>query len=493
MLTQSARRALGKKLSQWQGDPVGFVREVIGAEPTAQQARILRSVAKGQKNAVAVASGHGIGKSATLAWLIAWFLLTRPPPNKIIATAPSKRQLRDILWSELTHWIRNARIRQIADLLDIQKEVIRVEGREDWFARAISINTEASEEEQAELLAGYHAPHLLCIIDEASGVPDPVFRPIEGYFTGGKDNKVVLTSNPTRSEGYFFKIFNEADFGEDFIRLQLSSEESPLVSKAWIQSMERKYGRDSDTFRVRVLGEFPRRSHRLAFPDALLQRASYDPATLDLGLLEGVPTYVGIDVARFGDDSSVIVVRRGSFITDIVRKNGLDTFEVMEWALEELSKLKVWDALIFVDTTGGLGAGVADALRRYWNRHNVIDVINNARASEPNRFLLLRSELFWRVKTFMELGMLRIPNDAFWLKKELHGLRYEERRGKIYFEEKSKFKKRMGFSPDHADALALTFFFEETDIALSSVAYKPRIKRGGKWYGYGEPRSWKTV
>lgn len=461
---------LKSKLEVWKRDAIRFVREVIGVEPTEQQKQLLNAIVS--NNAIAVRSGHGTGKSASLSWLVLWFLLTRPNA-KVICTAPTRRQLFDVLWAEISLWVKKARLKLMLDeLLSIQSEVIRVGDRKDWFARAVAINVQSSAEEQAEALAGYHAKHLLCIIDEASGIPDPVFRPIEGYMTG-EDNKVVLAGNPTRTEGYFWRVFNDGAFGDGFVRLHWSSVDSPLVSRDWIERMKLRYGEGSTEFRVRVLGEFPVVGEMELVPREWIDRACY--VELPEIAYQSEPV-IGIDVARFGVDETAVVERRGAFVTGVWTKSGMDTIEIVDWVIELLSDRELPKAIL-VDVSGGLGAGVADLLRRRFGPV-VLDVNVGVHSFDRERFVLLRDELWWKLREAFEAGQLYIPAGHEKLKRQIMSVTYQiDGRQRIRIVSKAELKKKGLPSPDCADALCLTFYLEPyVGVGAGDSAYRAQSR-----------------
>ena len=186
-----------RKLKEWRHSPLLFVTECIGATPSTQQAKALASFGKSKRTSIR--SGHGTGKDAFASWIIFWFMVTRPFA-KVACTAPTARQLNTVLWSELSKWQRKSSILQ--DEFVIQKDkLFHKHSKEEWWCRAISPAVKASKEEQAETLAGLHGDHLLIVVDEASGVPDPIFVPLEGAMTQ-EDNRVLLIGNPTKNTRY---------------------------------------------------------------------------------------------------------------------------------------------------------------------------------------------------------------------------------------------------------------------------------------------------
>jgi len=465
------------KIAKWRWNPVAFVQEAFGATPSPQQEGLLWWLVKGKDKGCAIRSGHGTGKSTALSWTLMWFLLTRPGA-KILATAPSRRQLRDILWAEISVWHRRA-IPVIRDMLEIQAEKITVQGRGDWFARAVSINTSATAEAQGEALAGYHHDHFMAIIDEASGVPDPVFQPVEGFLTR-QDNYVIMASNPTQPAGYFYRIFNDEAFGEGWTKLHWNSEESPLVDRTWVERMRRKYGEDSDTYRIRVLGEFPLVGSQELIPMTWI-RACIKPGLCEdtLQLEPKQNCYWGLDVARFGADESVLVRRYGMQVYRIDATRKMDTIRLADWVLEQVHTAKVQPDLLFVDVSGGIGVGCADILRQHLGGM-VIDVNVSVKAFDDRFFMQSRDEMYWKLRRAFDSRLISILPDET-LIRQLSSLRYDQSpaSGKTKIASKKAMRSRGLPSPDRADALALTFFYDTDFIRQTTPSNRSWRRRKG--------------
>lgn len=468
---------LQNKLRFWRQNPLAFVREAIGVEPTWQQKQLLTQLPDGKN--FAIRSGHGTGKSASLSWILMWFLLTHPA-SKVVCTAPSRRQLFDILWAEVYHWYKRARFQELIQLLDIQSEIIRVGSRKDWFARAVAVSVQQSPEEQAELLAGYHADHVCVIVDEASGVPDPVFRPLETYSTT-PSCKIILAGNPTRLEGYFYNVFNEDSSGVRWTKLHWDSEESPLVDSAWINEMKLKYGEDSPTYLIRVKGQFPPSQTEQLIPIEWLRRATY---TGEPPIDDSVPAIWGVDVAHQGSSETAIVSRRGCYVDLVKSRFGLDSAQVTDWILEEVQKYPHPIKAICIDCSGGWGMGPADTLRRALG--SIVIPVNFGWASQLEEFDRLKDELWFAVRRAFEYSTLLIPPNEK-LIRQLNSVKAttDSTGRKFKIETKSSLRARKVPSPDLGDALALTYYLEPDSVYIPSVTQTPKRRRYAS--------SWRTV
>jgi len=236
--------------------PIFFETYEEGKHITYQQWMMLKSIEnavqnKGKKR-ISVRSGHGIGKSTTMSWLLLWFLFVNKDA-KVPCTAPSATQMYDVLWKEIKKWILKMP-ESVGNLYDHQAHYIRMtESKDTWWARA-----KTARKESPEALAGIHGDAVMLLIDEASGVPEEIFNTAEGALTE-ENILVVMISNPTRITGYFFQSHNmkEGGDGDDWEKFHFSTVDCPRVTEAYEQRIIKKHGKDSDEYKIRVLGDFP--------------------------------------------------------------------------------------------------------------------------------------------------------------------------------------------------------------------------------------------
>ncbi len=489
-------RKILAQLKGWTLDPLTFMREVIGVENPSQQQRegieayrrILVAKLKRQHHqpmtaqensdanriGIACHSGHGTGKTAWASWCLLHFM-TCLSYCKIPCVAPVSTQLQTNLWPEVHLWLRKSPI--LGELIKWQAEKIffkESQGRE-WFAVPRTVNVKASAEEQAETLAGIHADHMLVMVDEASGVPDSVFRPLEGGLTGPV-NFVILIGNPTQGHGYFYDAFTKAR--QDWIVLHWNAEESELVQQAQIDRMARKYGRDSNAYRIRVKGLPP-----LSSPDTLIPWDWVMGAVdKDLAVESTSPLVLGIDVAReLGGDDSVILRRQGPIVRGpIATYNGVNTQELGYWVLKHIQETEASCAAIDVI---GWGAGCYDLVKDLATIP-VLPVNVTESAEDPERFCRLRDQLWWTMRERFQAGTISIPNDDA-LIGELTTIKYnfsKSAKERIKIESKQELRDRGLSSPNKADALCLS------EYALRFVgprvrSVRPRPARSSAWVG----------
>lgn len=468
-------------------EPIYFVEDIIRASPDGKQRDILRSLR--DYPMTSVRSGHGIGKSAVEAWAVIWFLMTRPFP-KIPCTAPTKHQLYDVLWAEISKWLRNAP--SLKDEIIWTYERIYMKGyKEEWFAvPRTATNPDA--------LQGFHAEHILYIIDEASGVPDKVFEPVLGAMTG-EDVRLLMMGNPTRLTGFFYDSHNKDR--EQYSAIHVDGRDSPHVSRKFVQKIIDMFGMDSDVFRVRVAGQFPK-----AMPDSLIAMEWCEDAVGRTVDHPGLRVDIGIDVARYGDDSSVLclVLDKAEALEYEVHHHNRTT-EITGYAviMIERSANEHPDASIRVKVDcDGLGVGVYDGL--YDQKDKIIERVWRERCKregldpdsqwqtcqmiprldleivechfggaggkidedDPIGYSNSTGLMWGTVRRYLQEGKLALPDDDA-LFSQLCSRKYTVGQdGRLELERKEAMKKRGLRSPDIADALALALYDPDNEWTL---------------------------
>ena len=435
-------------------DPVLFVEGVLDAKPEKWQREALYAVRDNDR--VAIRSGHGIGKTAFLSWLILWWVLTRSP-SRIACTANTASQLSDILWAEVAKWHRRMPD-GLKELIEVTSAKVELTGQ-DSFAVA-----RTARRETPEALQGFHSPNMLFLVDEASGVDDIIFEVGEGAMST-EGAKTVMTGNPTRTSGYFYEAFNKMK--DSFYTMKVASQDSTQVGPKFIEDMKIKYGEDSNIFRVRVLGEWPEADDDVVIPLHLLQSA----AERDQVAAETTPVVWGLDVARFGTDKSALCKRKGNVVTEPIKSwRNKDLMEMCGIILNEYETTTWSDrpVEILVDSIG-LGAGVVDRLTELDLPVRGINVAESASMGE--RYGRLRDELWFLGKEWFEMRDCTIPNQED-LIEDLSKPRFSFlSNGKLKVEGKDEMKRRGLNSPDLADAFCLTFA-SRASIATSGSKHK---------------------
>lgn len=452
--------------------PVEFVEDIIHAKPDEKQAAIMNEVAHNPMTSVR--SGHGIGKTAVEAWLIIWFLCTHPFP-KIPCTAPTEHQLNDILWAEVSKWLRNNPA--LEKEIRWTKERIYMRGYpEEWFAVARTAS-------KPDALQGFHAENLFFIIDEASGVSDVIFEPVLGALsTNG--SKLLMCGNPTRVTGFFYDSHHKNR--ANYRTLHIDGRDSGRVDQEFIDMIIEMYGEDSDVFRVRVAGEFPK-----SLPDSFIALEWAEKASeMDSPEIERVARVdIGIDVARYGDDSSVIcpvLDRCFQQKPEIYHHN--DTMQLSGHAVQAIkryARLYPYATIRVKVDCDGLGVGVYDRLselqeqiiseverdRRYADEDNSLpafrlEVIEchfggeggKVSENDPVDYANSTGVMWGTAREALRTGTLKLYPDDKQI-SQLSNRKYTiGSDGRIVLEKKETMKKRGLSSPDMADALALALY-----------------------------------
>jgi hypothetical protein len=421
-------------------NPLIFVRDVLGVTPEPWQAEALEAV--GQHHRVSIRSGHGVGKTTLEAWLILWFLLTHKN-CKIPVAANSQDQLRDTIWPEIAKWHRRLPEALKANI-DVQAErVVVVQDPEGAFA----VRRTASKD-NPEALQGFHAEHLLFLVDEASGISDIVFEVGMGALsTPGA--KVVMAGNPTRTSGFFYDTHHS--LRHRWHTMHVSCLDVPRA-QGHIEDIKAKYGENSNAWRVRVLGEFPTTDDETVIPLELVLSA----VGRNVSPLEYYPTW-GVDVARFGDDRTALAKRQANKLIEPVKHwSGTDLMVTAGKirAEYEATHYDMRPREILIDAIG-LGAGVYDRCREMGLPVRAINV-GEAAATREN-CMRLRDELWFKGREWFQDRSCCMPQDDA-LIAELTAPTYTfTSTGKMVVESKADMKKRGMRSPDLADAFLLTF------------------------------------
>lgn len=439
-------------------DPLSFVRaafpwgsppleDMLGPQTWQEDTLALIGEALKEKKPVriAVASGHGVGKSAMAAWLILWSLSTRPE-TKCVVTANTENQLKTKTWAELAKWLR---ISIPAPLFTMTEKALFSSDRKyekTWRADMIPWNPS-----RTEAFAGLHnkGGRILLLFDEASAVPDKIWEVAEGALTD-EDSEIIWAAfgNPTRSEGMFRECFGR--FRHRWIKRRVDSREAEITNKNQIRRWIEDYGEDSDFVNVRIKGVFPSDGKNTLIPRSIAEKAAKRNVSQEETAEE--PKIIGIDAARFGEDSSAIVKRIGRLCVSVERFRKIDTMTLAGLAAERIDEFRP-DG-VFIDA-GGVGGGTADRLIQIG--YSVICVDFGGKPADKTKYFNKRAEMWARMAVWLKEGG-SIPDDAD-LISDLAGPSYgfAGDGGRMILEKKEDMKKRGLASPDAGDALALTF------------------------------------
>lgn len=463
--------------------PEHFFSDFLGVTPWEKQLEIAHSV---RDNVVtSVKSCHAIGKSWIAARVAVWFLISHPD-SIVVTTAPTWRQVKDILWREIGTAVEKAKV----PLAPTAPNVSGWEIAKNWFAVGLSTT-------DPDKFQGYHSDsgYILVIVDEAAGVPEPIFEGVDAILTSPMA-KLLMIGNPTSSAGSFklshkkdsaancitISAFDTPNFTangianiEDLVNAiendaELEIVAPHLIAPSWVyHTGYKKWGVESPMFAARIMGEFPDMAEDTLIPLNWIELAM-EHERHERIKPNGQIRY-GVDVARFGSDNTVIVKRDGDIVgmpAVYSKEDTMRTADRVDLLLENSPMAKA-----FIDVIG-VGGGVVDRLAQMrtdrqretgevpWVRFFAINVAEKADEKQSARLEMKfgnkRAEIYWRLREKFEKGEIALDPEAEDLAYELSIIRYKyDKNGTIWIEEKSEMKKRLLRSPDQADALMLSY------------------------------------
>ncbi len=456
-----------ERIKEWRRNPLLFVSEVLHGTPDKWQEGPLRDLADPSIKKISLQACKNPGKTCVEAWSNLWFQTVYPNPNAACISY-SGDQLRDNLWKELSKWMEQSAL--MRDLFTLTRErLFYKKNPTNWFISARQYSKSADQNAQASALAGLHSDYIMFTIDEAGDVPDAVAITAEAALGSGIVQKMLISGNPTKRSGPLWRAAtSERDpTGHNGWKVYEVSGDpddpnrAPRVGVDWARNMINNYGADHPWVLVNVFGKFPPSSF-----DALIGEEEVSAAQ-NRNPMEHLYSWsqkrIGVDVARFGDDRTVLVPRQGLMVWAPVIMRPSSSMEKWSWVVAERvlrGKKAFGSEMEIIDGTGGWGAGVVDALRVMGQ--NPIEINFAGRAMDPTRFANRRAEMYWRMSEWVKSGGCLPPDPD--LARELSNIKYSiNGKGLILLEPKELIKERIGESPDIADALALTFALPDAE------------------------------
>lgn len=446
----------------WQEEPLAYIDENIG---------------KGKPLRIAIAGGVGPGKSALGAWIINWGMTTCVD-CRCRVTANTGPQIATATWPEITKWQRLSLFGHWFESGDRRMRSVDPARRDSWRCDAITW-----DEHRPEAFAGFHnaGRRIIYLFDESAAIASSIFKESEGILSGAEDTEIIwlCLGNPTRTNTDFRTFFAGGKNANLWKSWHIDTRQARMSDKAQIKEWIDSYGLDSDFVRVRVLSQFPRSGSTQFIGTDLVEAAASKERDAQVTIYD--PLVVGVDVARYGDDKSVIRFRRGRDARTIapIKFRNLDNMQLAA-RIAEVNELHHPDA-IFIDE-GGNGAGVVDRCR-----YLSLPVTGVSFGAAPDRtqigkdgavgYANKRAEMWGTMKEWLSGGMI---DDDPELKADLPAVEYGYvlRDGKdvIILEKKEDMKKRGLASPDDGDALALTFAYPVGPSDHSNVLSRSKAK-----------------
>ena len=465
---------LRRIIARWRGDPVAFVRDAFGVEPDRWQVKALVTIAHGGRVRLALKACAGPGKTAVLAWAGWWFLLCHgggdpaDHPNGL-AISCDRDNLRDGLWKELARW------RSVCPLLEslfewTKERVFARDHPSTWFLSARSYAKSADPETVGRTLSGLHGRNIFYLVDESGDMPVQLLRSAEQGLTDCECGLVLTAGNTTSTSGLLYHAATRSRDEWEVISITADPDDpdrTPRVDAEWARQQIQQWGRDNPWVMAYILGQFP--------PGSINSLLSVDEVEAAMQRhykaddFEWSQKRIGIDVARFGDDRTVLFPRQGLAAMRPVILRHQRTTDIAARVMQAHEK---WSPeMLLVDDTGHWGHGVIDNLIAAGL--DPVGIQFHGPALQP-QYRNRRSEMWFEMADWIKRGgaIPCIPE----LVKELTAPTYFLSMGKMQLEDKDMIKKRIGCSPDLADALALTFAIPDmpASIGVEHVSgYRP--------------------
>lgn len=474
-----------------------FIKDILGANIWEMQELIAQSVFK--YSITAVKTCNAVGKSFIAARIVVAFLFLHPG-SVVVTTAPTWRQVIDVLWREIATTVKLAPYKLTSK--EVTQAGLNLDS--DWYAVGLSTK-------YPENFFGYHADHILVVVDEAGGVPELVFKGVKAI-TPNANARVLYIGNPTNPDGTFadafknprikqftisafdtpnftannirdvddlLKLFTPPEGVDELefyatVRANLKMPYPALIDPGVIYERYHEWGTDSPAWQALVMGEFPSQSELSLIPVDQVMFAMGEMDKVDEGTgktfaeLSGVsipdgPQEYGLDMARFGSDRTVLTPRRGGWVQQQISWSKADLVESANKVIQIIDPIETVSTIKIDDT--GNGGGTTDSLNHQKSDKGIgepylytVMPFNFANSAQNKvKFYDITSELYWNLKIWFSKKKISLPYDKE-LFNELVGRRWSLVGGKIKVESKDEYKKRTGGkSPDKSDSLALAF------------------------------------
>jgi hypothetical protein len=478
------------KIREWRADPVQFVRECLHAEPDPWQVDVLTMAGKPGRKRIAMKACAGPGKTAVLAW-VGWHRLacfaSRNEHPKGAAVSITGNNLRDNLWAEMARW-RNESPFLLKAFSWAAHRITANDHPETWFLSAKAWTKAADTETIGRTLSGQHAKYPFYLIDESGDIPPNMVKSAEQGLTSCEDGLIITAGNTTSQTGLLYDVTTRSRAEWDIVSITADPDDpkrTPRVDIEWARTQIALYGRENPWVMAYILGQFP--------PGSINALLSVEEVEAAMGLHPRPEEYtwaqkrLGVDVARFGDDRTVIFPRQGlvSFKPTVMRhvRDSAASIDIgnrvmarrNEW-MRDQSPYEHDDVLSFFDDTVGWAHGAVDFLRASGLSPYAIRFDN--KQTSDDRYFNMRAEMWMKMADWIKAGGALPPIPE--MVAELTSPTYAFKEGKFIIESKDQIKKRLGRSPDLADALALTFSIPDAPAGMR--------KNANGTMGWGAPK-----
>lgn len=449
------------RIKTWRENPVQFVYDNFKIEPDEWQKDALEKLggAPNPRRRLAMKACTGPGKSAVLAWIgwhrLACFGRKGEHPKGAALSGEGRDNLRDNLWAELSKWQQRSEFLTSAFEWTGER-LYSKDHKETWFLSARSYPKDADTEAVGRSLSGLHSEFPFILLDETGDMPITVGQKATQIFTGGVvDGLIAAAGNPTSTGGLLYHLCNSERELWQIITITADPDDPKRTPRVDIEHARQQIkinGRDNPWVMATILGLFPKQGFNALLSVDEVERAMGRHLKEDV--YQSSQKRLGIDVARFGDDSTVIFPRQGLAAFKPTAMKNARSNDIAARVIA--AKIKWGSEVEFVDGTGGYGSGVIDSMiQAGYSPHE----IHFSSKAIDDRYFNKRSEMWFEMADWVKRGgaLPNIPE----LMRELTTPKYSFQQGKMRLEEKDQIKKRLGFSPDHGDALCLSFALPE--------------------------------
>lgn len=472
---------------EWQVDILCRLRDgLITTDAAIREAMLAGVESETSPIMEATTSGHGIGKSALVAWIIDWAMSTMVD-TKGVVTANTENQLKTKTWAEMAKWHRLSITASLFKMTATARFSIDPQHEKTWRVDMVPWS-----EKNTEAFAGLHnhGKRILIIFDEASAIPDIIWEVTEGALTD-KDTQILwlVFGNPTKNSGRFRECFPGGRFAHRWHSRAIDSRTVKISNKTQLQAWVDDYGEDHDFVRVRVRGMFP----RVDAVSFISLDDIRDAQTRTPEGNEGLPVIGGLDVARYGPDNSVLCPRQGRDATtrEWPRVSQMSTVQLARWAFEHYMRLNL--SALVVDV-GGVGGGVFDQLEQMGINVFAVDFSSSPDNDTSEKYFNKRAEMYGRARDWIKKGgclpIDKKDSDGKGLSDQLAAPTFTFQADvKIQLESKKDIRRRLNISPDDADALAITFAFPYLEEAFAL----PNAEEAKEMHSYSDGDPYEAV
>lgn len=449
--------------------------EAINYTPSWQQRQLLQAVQdavyKRGERRIAVKSGQGPGKSKA-SGVVAWWILLRNVDTLVVVTAPTLRQCKQVWLAELRRTVDNAPA-DLARFINVTKSNVRMGSRNNWGVDLLTATKDVNAQ-------GYHEENLMFIVDEAAGVPRDLITQIKG--TLKNPNALLLQiGNPNTRDSDFFDCFHlNRRYWNTFT---WNAEETPATRwfhPASNKQIEREFGRNSDVYRIRVLGEFPHQDPNCVMSTEDLEACGQNDmyaAALTFDASARPKKAFGMDFARYGGDESVLYRRSGLAVVEWDIQSHVEPLSVVEKAFRMQVEAGWRDQdCWYIPDAGGMGQGVMVNFHRAGK--NVLEFHNGGKASRKE-FADKVTEGWFGMGKIVRARLPYLPMDNRLFQQLATRQYFTNRKGQLVLETKDEYMKRGHDSPDRADAAVLAYYDAvEARITGTSLGRSRRVGAG---------------